>query len=90
MYTAGDLHNCKQKNDQTLQQYLQSFVKLRAQAPNVSEDTVIDAMIEGLKMGSCAEYLDRNRPSSEKELFDMHSARILQIRQRQKGEDWTL
>ena len=42
---------------------------MRAQAPNVSEDMVIDAMIEGLRMGSCAEYLDRNKPNSEKELF---------------------
>lgn len=47
------------------------IIKLRAKAPNVDEGTIIDAVIRGLHIGPCQEYLDRRRPKSLRRLFDV-------------------
>jgi hypothetical protein len=44
-------------------------MKLRVRAPRVAKDSVLDAAIMGMRMGPCAECLDRCRPTSVKELF---------------------
>jgi hypothetical protein len=54
-----------------LQEYIKIFAKSRAKAPHVQATTVIDAAIDGLKVGSRGEYLDRRRPKIEKHLFDI-------------------
>jgi hypothetical protein len=51
--TSGDLHLIKQGNKEPLQEYIKRFAKARARALHV-----IDAAIDGLKVGPCREYLD--------------------------------
>jgi hypothetical protein len=56
--TSGDLHLIKQGDKEPLQQYIKTFAKAGARAPHVQSTTVIDAAIDGLKVGPCGEYLD--------------------------------
>ena len=37
----------------------------------VAEDIVIDSAKKGLRIGPCEEYLDRRRPKTEHELFEI-------------------
>jgi hypothetical protein len=48
----------KQGYKEPLQEYIKRFAKARARAPHVQSTTVIDAAIDGLKVGPCGEYLD--------------------------------
>jgi hypothetical protein len=56
--TSGDPHLIKQGYKEPLQEYIKRFAKARARAPHVQSTTVIDAAIDGLKVGPCGEYLD--------------------------------
>jgi hypothetical protein len=47
------------------------MIKMRARAPNVADLTIIVATIRALHLGSCGEYLDRCKPCTVKELFDI-------------------
>jgi hypothetical protein len=69
--TSCDFHNCKQAEGETLQEYMQHIIKMRARAPNVADLMVIEAAINGLHVGSCQDYLERCKPHSVKELFDI-------------------
>jgi hypothetical protein len=46
-------------------------VKLTARAPGVSESSTIDAIIGGLSVGNCQEVLDRIKPKSLQEPFEV-------------------
>ncbi|RLN42676.1 gag protein [Panicum miliaceum] len=61
----------EQGEKETLQEYMHRFVKLHAKAPHVPDVTVVDAVIAGLQMGPCGEYLDRCKPRTVEELFDV-------------------
>ncbi|RLM87783.1 hypothetical protein C2845_PM04G01260 [Panicum miliaceum] len=50
---------------------MQCIIKMRAKAPNVADLTVIKAAISGLRIGSCCEYLERYKPRTVGELFDV-------------------
>jgi hypothetical protein len=54
----------KQREKEPLQKYIKSFAKARAKAPHVQATTIINAAIDGLKVGSFGEYVDRRRPMS--------------------------
>jgi hypothetical protein len=43
-----DLFQCKQNQGETVREYFQKFVQLKAKAPNVPEDVAIEAAIKGL------------------------------------------
>ena len=60
--TSCDFHDIKQGDKETLQEYLQRVVKLRAKAPEVPAQSIIDAAIRGLTLGPCGEYLERCMP----------------------------
>jgi hypothetical protein len=45
------LFQCTHEHDEYLQAYVQRFLRLRAQAPTVQDDIVIEAMIKGLCLG---------------------------------------
>jgi hypothetical protein len=62
--TSGDLPLIKQGDKEPLQEYIKRFTKARAKEPYVNDTTVIDAAIDGLKVGPCGEYLDRRRPKT--------------------------
>lgn len=82
--TSGDLHHIKQGDRESLQDYMKRFVKAIAKAPHVEAATVIDAIIGGLKVGPCGEYLDRKRPKTEKQLFDILNEYYLSDRRRKR------
>jgi hypothetical protein len=46
-------------------------VKLTARAPGVSESSTIDAIVGGLRVGNCQDVLDRIKPKSLQELFEV-------------------
>jgi hypothetical protein len=49
--SATDLKNYKQAPNASLQQYIQRFLSIKAQLPEVSEGSAIDSAIEGLRAG---------------------------------------
>jgi hypothetical protein len=60
--TAQALFQCTQDHEEYLQAYVRMFLCLRAQAPTVPNDIVIEAMIKGLRPGPTAQYLARKPP----------------------------
>jgi hypothetical protein len=70
-----------------LQEYIKRLAKARAKAPHVGTTTVIDAAIDGLKVGPYGEYLNRRRPKTEKQLFDIMQEYCLSDRGRQRRVD---
>jgi hypothetical protein len=49
--TAQALFQCTQDHEEYLQAYVQRLLRLRAQAPTVPNEIVIEAMIKGLRPG---------------------------------------
>jgi hypothetical protein len=60
--TAQALFQCTQDHEEYLQAYVRRFLRLRAQAPMVPNEIVIEAMIKGLRPGPTAQYFAR-KPS---------------------------
>jgi hypothetical protein len=57
--TAQALFQCTQDQEEYLQAYVRRFLRLRAQAPTVPNEIVIEAMIKGLRPGPTAQYFAR-------------------------------
>jgi hypothetical protein len=69
---SNDLVNmCIQGDRESLQEYMHRVVKLTARAPGVSESSTIDAIVGGLRVGNCQDVLDRIKPKSLQELFEV-------------------
>jgi hypothetical protein len=62
--TAQALFQCKQDQEEYLQAYVRRFLMLRAQAPTVPNEIVIEAMIKGLQPGPTAQYFARKPPQT--------------------------
>jgi hypothetical protein len=60
--TAHALFQCTQDHEEYLQAYVQRFLQLRAQAPTVPNEIVIEAMIKGLRPRPTAQYFTRKPP----------------------------
>jgi hypothetical protein len=60
--TAQALFQCTQDHKEYLQAYVKRFLRLKAQAPTVPNEIVIEAMIKGLRPGPMAQYFAR-KPS---------------------------
>jgi hypothetical protein len=60
--TAQALFQCTQDHEEYLQAYVRRFLRLRAQAPTVPDEIVIEAMIKGLQPGPTAQYFARKPP----------------------------
>jgi hypothetical protein len=67
--TAHALFQCTQDHEEYLQAYVRRFLRLRAQAPIVPNEIVIDAMIKGLRPGPTAQYFTRKPPQTLKKLL---------------------
>jgi hypothetical protein len=67
--TAQALFQCTQDHEEYLQEYVQRFLCLSAQAPTVSNDIVIEAMIKGLRPGPTAQYFARKPPQTLEKLL---------------------
>jgi hypothetical protein len=57
--TAKALFQCTQDHEEYLQAYVRRFLRLRAQAPIMPNEIVIEAMIKGLRPGPTAQYFAR-------------------------------
>jgi hypothetical protein len=67
--TAQALFQCTQDHKEYLQAYVRRFLRLRAQAPTVPNEIVIEAMIKGLRPGPTAQYFARKPPQTLKKLL---------------------
>jgi hypothetical protein len=67
--TAQALFQCTQDHEEYLQAYVQGFLCLRAQAPTVPNEIVIEAMIKGLRPGPIAQYFARKPPQTLEKLL---------------------
>jgi hypothetical protein len=69
---SNDLINmCIQGDRESLQEYMHRVVKLTARAPGVSESSTIDAIVRGLRVRNFQDVLDRVKPKSLQELFEV-------------------
>jgi hypothetical protein len=62
--TAQAMFQCTQDHEEYLQAYVRRFLQLRAQAPIVPNEIVIEAMIKGLRSGPTAQYFARKPPQT--------------------------
>jgi hypothetical protein len=62
--TAQALFQCTQDHEEYLQAYVRRFLRLRAQAPTVPNEIVIEAMIKGLRPGPTTQYFTRKPPQT--------------------------
>jgi hypothetical protein len=67
--TAQALFQCTQDHEEYLQAYVRRFLRLRAQAPTVPNEIVIEAMIMGLQPGPIAQYFARKAPQTLEKLL---------------------
>jgi hypothetical protein len=67
--TAQALFQCTQDHEEYLQAYVRRFLRLRAQAPTVPNEIVIEAMIKGLRPGPTAQYFARKPPQTLEKLL---------------------
>jgi hypothetical protein len=57
--TAQALFQCTHDHEEYHQAYVRRFLRLRAQAPTLPNEIVIEAMIKGLRPGPTAQYFAR-------------------------------
>ena len=55
----------------TLQEYLQSIMKLRIRGPDVADQSIIDSVVKGINLAPCREYLSRRKPKTVTKLFEI-------------------
>jgi hypothetical protein len=67
--TAQALFQCTQDHEEYLQAYVRRFLRLRAQAPTVPNEIVIEAMIKGLRPGPTTQYFARKPPQTLEKLL---------------------
>jgi hypothetical protein len=67
--TAQALFQCTQDHEEYLHAYVRRFLRLRAQAPAVPNEIVIEAMIKGLRPGPTAQYFARKPPQTLEKLL---------------------
>jgi hypothetical protein len=69
LVTAQALFQCTQDHEEYLQAYVRRFLRMRAQAPTVPDEIVIEAMIKDLRPGPTAQYFARKPPQSLEKLL---------------------
>jgi hypothetical protein len=67
--TAQALFQCTQDHEEYLQAYVRTFLRLRAQAPTVPNEIVIESIIKGLRPGPTAQYFARKPPETLEKLL---------------------
>jgi hypothetical protein len=67
--TAQALFQCTQDHEEYLQAYVRRFLWLRAQAPTVPNEIVIEAMIKELRPGPTVQYFARKPPQTLEKLL---------------------
>lgn len=67
--TAQALFQCTQDHEEYLQAYVQRFLHLRAQAPTVLNEIVIEGVIKGLRSRPMAHYFVIKPPQTLEKLL---------------------
>jgi hypothetical protein len=67
--TTQALFQCTQDHEEYLHAYVRRFLRLRAQAPTMPNEIVIEAMIKGLRPGPTAQYFTRKPPQTLEKLL---------------------
>jgi hypothetical protein len=67
--TVQALFQCTQDHEEYLQAYVRRFLRLRAQAPMVANEIVIEAMIKGLRPGPTTQYFAKMPPQTLEKLL---------------------
>jgi hypothetical protein len=67
--TAQALFQCTQDHKEYLHAYVRRFLRLRAQAPTVPNEIIIEAMIKGLRPGPTTQYFARKPPQTLEKLL---------------------
>jgi hypothetical protein len=67
--TSQALFQCTQDHEEYLHAYVRRFLHLRAQAPTMPNEIVIEAMIKGLRPGPMAQYFARKPPQTLEKLL---------------------
>jgi hypothetical protein len=67
--TAQALFQCTQDHEEYLRAFVRRFLRLRAQAPIVPNEIVIEAMIKGLRPGPTAQYFAKESPQTLEKLL---------------------
>jgi hypothetical protein len=62
--TTQVMFQCTQDHEEYLQAYVRRFLRLRAQAPIVPNEIVIEVMIKGLRPGPIDQYFARKPPQT--------------------------
>jgi hypothetical protein len=68
--TKEDFLSCAQREKETLPDFYRRFLKLKAPAPEVSDDQVIAQAIKALRVGPLHSHLVRERPKTVPELYE--------------------
>jgi hypothetical protein len=66
---AQALFQCTQDHEEYLQAYVRRFLRLRAQAPTMPNEIIIEAMIKGLRPGPTVQYFARKPPQTLEKLL---------------------
>ena len=69
LVTSQALFQCTQDHEDYLQAYVWRFLRLRAQAPMVPNEIIIEAMIKGLRPGPTSQYFERKPPQTLEKLL---------------------
>jgi hypothetical protein len=67
--TAEAFFQCTQDHEEYLQAYVRRSLRLRAQAPTVPNEIIIEAMIKGIWPGPMAQYFTRKPPQTLEKLL---------------------
>ena len=68
---SWDLHNCRQRTDETLLEYVQRFSKKHNELPTITDADVINAFICGTTCEALVHALSRETPRTTRELLDI-------------------
>jgi hypothetical protein len=69
LVTTQAMFQCTQDHEEYLQAYVRRFLQLRAQAPTVPNEIIIEAMIKGLRSGPTTQYFARKPPQTLEKLL---------------------
>jgi hypothetical protein len=67
--TTQALFQCTWDHEEYLQAYVRRFLRLRAQAPMMQNEIIIEAMIKGLRPGPTTQYFARKPPQTLEKLL---------------------
>ena len=67
---SWDLKGCRQRQNESLRDYVRHFSKQCTELPSVTHVEVINAFLEGTTFRNLVHELARSRPTNTNELFD--------------------